>query len=112
MKSVKELTDELRKKLIARDFNITNSPADTIDLEDEVERAISTINECRRFTPTKDKLYSQKYERLIIPLCLCAFSKIGAEGQTSHSENGISRNYTNGGDYPQDMLDSITPLVK
>lgn len=112
MKSIDELTDELRRKLRARDFNITDSPTDTEDLKDEIERAISTINDCRRFTPTKDKPYPQKYEKTIIPLCLCAFSKIGAEGQTSHSENGITRNYTNGGDYPQDMLDSIIPLAK
>lgn len=112
MKSIDELTDELRRKLIARDFNVTDSPMDTEDLQDEVKRAIDTINECRRFTPTEDKPYPQRYESTIIPLCLCAFAKIGAEGQTSHSENGITRNYTTGGDYPQDILNGIIPLIK
>lgn len=36
------------------------------------------------------------------------WNKRGAEGQTSHSENGISRQYENG-DVPESMLKSITP---
>ena len=49
---------------------------------------------------------------MIIPLAITSFAKIGAEGQTSHSENGVVRNYTSGGDYPKDMLDEIIPLIK
>lgn len=112
MKSINTLANELRVSLKARNFNITDSADDMILLQTEVQRAIDKINECRRFTPTEDKPYPQRYESTIIPLCLCAFAKIGAEGQTSHSENGVTRNYTTGGDYPQDMLNGIIPLVK
>ena len=105
-----ELVARLRKHLIFRDFDIPIE--DTFILKDEVERAISEINRCRHFVPTKEKPYDKKYESMIIPLCITAFSKIGAEGQSSHSENNVSRNYTCGGDYPTDMLDSITPLIK
>lgn len=105
-----ELTGALRNILIAKDFNI--SPKDTPLLEYEIDRAISEINKCRRFTPTENSLYDKKYESLIIPLCVSAFAKSGAEGQTSHTENGIVRNYTSGGDYPKDMLNGIIPLVK
>lgn len=105
-----ELTGALRNILIAKDFNISSK--DTPLLEYEIDRAISEINKCRRFTPTENSLYDKKYESLIIPLCVSAFAKSGAEGQTSHTENGIVRNYTSGGDYPKDMLNGIIPLVK
>lgn len=105
-----ELTILLKKKLLARGFDITES--DNEILEDEITRAIGQINRCRHFDSTDEKLYDPKYEDMIIPLALTAFAKIGAEGQSSHSENGIVRNYTSGGDYPKDMLDEIIPLIK
>jgi hypothetical protein len=37
-------------------------------------------------------------------------NKRGAEGQTSHTENGITRNY-GGADVPESMLSSIIPRV-
>ena len=111
-KSIGELTVTLKSILRARGFNVTDSPDDQIMLEYEVNRAIHEINRCRRFIPTNDKCYDEKYEDVIIPLCLCAFAKIGAEGQTIHSENGIVRNYTTGGDYPSDILNGIIPLAK
>lgn len=111
-KSVKTLASQLRSILKSRGFNVTDSFDDSTTLEYEIQRAIDKVNECRRFTPTKDKLYPEKYETTIISLSVCAFSKIGAEGQTSHSENGVTRNYTSGGDYPQDILNGIIPLAK
>ena len=36
----------------------------------------------------------------------------GAEGETSHSENGIGRTYQNAREYPDDLLNEIIPLVK
>ena len=101
---------ELLQILKSRDFNISEN--DDFVLKYEITRAIEEINKCRRFKPVGDKLYDEKYESLIIPLCLCSFSKIGAEGQTSHSENGVTRNYTTGGDYPKDMLNGIIPLAR
>lgn len=111
-KSINELTNELRIILQSRGFNVTDSNEASVLLSYEVKKAINEVNRCRRFNPTDDKLYDVKYEDVIIPLCLCSFAKIGAEGQTSHSENGITRNYTTGGDYPQDMLNGIVPLIK
>ncbi len=37
-------------------------------------------------------------------------NKRGAEGQTAHSENGISRSYE-GGDVPESMLSEVVPHV-
>lgn len=101
---------ELKSLLLARDFDITDK--DTPTLRYEVKRAIREINRCRRFNPTDERPYDEKYEDLIIPLAISSFAKIGAEGQTVHSENGITRHYTSGGDYPKDLLNEIIPLIR
>lgn len=111
-KTIDDLVNELRIVLNGRGLNVMDNEADNALLEYEVKRAISEINRCRRFTPTNDKLYDTKYEDIIVPLCVYSFAKIGAEGQTNHTENGISRNYTTGGDYPSDVLNGIIPLIK
>ena len=98
----------LKSVLTARDF-------DTFDdayLTYEINRAIAEINRCRRFTPTASKKYDAKYEYLIIPFCISAIAKIGAEGQTSHSENGVSRQYGSSMDYPKELVQQIVPLIK
>ena len=81
-------------------------------LEFEIYQAIQEINRCRRFTPTDNELYDKKYEYLIIPMCVSAIAKIGAEGQASHSENGVARTYGSSGNYPKEMLQQIVPLIK
>lgn len=49
-----------------------------------------------------------QYETLQCEIAAYMLNKRGAEGQTSHSENGISRSYENG-DIPPSMLKSIVP---
>ena len=104
------LVEELTTVLKARDFDILDT--DKPILEYEIKRAVKQINRCRRFKPTDDRPYDEKYEDLIIPLSLTAFAKIGADGETVHSENGITRHYTSGGDYPIELLKEIVPLIK
>lgn len=111
-KTISELAKSLKILLKTRDFNISDSFEDKFTLEYEIKRAIDEINKCRRFEPTEDKLYDPKYESLILPLSISAFAKIGAEGDMTHSENGVIRNYTSGGDYPKDVLKGIIPLAK
>ena len=81
-------------------------------LEYEITRAIAEINRCRRFKPTETVLYDPKYEYLIIPMCIASLAKIGAEGQNAHTENGIQRVYGASGDYPNELLRQIIPLIK
>lgn len=102
------LLDTLKVVLKARDFD----DFDDAYLKYEINRAIDEINRCRRFTPTSSKPYDEKYEYLIIPFCVSAIAKIGAEGQISHSENGVSRNYGSAMDYPKDLVRQIIPLIK
>lgn len=49
-----------------------------------------------------------KYEYLQIEIAAYMLNKRGAEGQTSHSENGISRTYENA-DIPASMLKAVAP---
>ena len=52
----------------------------------------------------------EKYDTLQCEIAAYMLNKRGAEGQTSHSENGISRSYENA-DIPESMLRGITPNV-
>lgn len=100
------LAETLVRKCEARGFKIDNDTA-----VDEIVDAISALNERRRFKPTEDMLYEEKYNSLILRLSICAIAKYGAEGQTSHSENGISRGYDGGSTYPKALLQEIVPLA-
>ena len=102
------LISNLRVVLAARNLDGFNDAY----LQYELDRAIGEINRCRRFTPDENNKYDSKYEYLIIPMVIASISKIGAEGQTSHSENGIQRIYGSSGDYPKELLTQIVPLIK
>lgn len=52
----------------------------------------------------------RRYHILQCEIAAYLINKRGAEGQTSHSENGISRSYENA-DIPASMLSSVTPHV-
>lgn len=49
-----------------------------------------------------------KYETIQLEIAAYMLNKRGAEGQTAHSENGISRTYENA-DIPASMLKGVTP---
>jgi hypothetical protein len=52
----------------------------------------------------------QKYVYLQLQMCIQMYNKRGAEGQVSHSENGISRVWEEG-DIPQSLLKLVVPYV-
>ena len=51
-----------------------------------------------------------KYETVQVAIAMELYSKLGAEGETAHSENGISRTYENGF-VSSSLLKSIVPCV-
>lgn len=51
-----------------------------------------------------------QYDTLQCEIAAYMLNKRGAEGQTSHSENGISRSYENA-EIPSSMLKVVTPHV-
>lgn len=50
-----------------------------------------------------------RYESRVIEIAAYLYNKRGAEGETSHNENGISRSYENGS-IPESMLSDIIPF--
>lgn len=51
-----------------------------------------------------------KYETVQVAVAMELYSKLGAEGETAHSENGISRTYENGF-VSSSLLKSVVPKV-
>lgn len=49
-----------------------------------------------------------RFNGLQIRIAVDMFNKIGAEGETAHSENGVSRTY-GAENVSKDLLDEITP---
>ncbi len=108
-KTISELIGELTAVL---DYYEVEYPKDETVLSMELKSAIGVINRCRRFVPTDTILYDIKYEDKIIPLTVAGFMKNGAEGEVSHTENGIMRQYGSDNKYPKSMLEDIIPLSK
>lgn len=103
-----DIIAELQSQLKFRGIEVP----DLAVIKSEMKRAVGEINRCRRFTPTEARPYDKKYEDLIVPMVIFSLSKVGIEGETSHSENGIQRIYAGDADYPQDLINKIVPLVK
>ena len=59
---------------------------------------------------TDDTEVPTRYDFLQCEIAAYLLNKRGAEGQTSHSENGISRSYESA-DVPESLLGAVTPTV-
>lgn len=79
-----------------------------IDLE--LEFAKGAINERRGYIPTEEVPLETRWYDLQVRLAVASLAKQGAEGEKSHSDNGVSRTYENGGSYPDSLLNQIIPL--
>lgn len=106
LKALQELEAKVLKRAESKGFNATSE-----DVSDEVDNAISFVNNRRGFVPTSTCLYPEKYKNIIAKLALAALAKYGAEGEISHSENGIGRSYENGGDYPYSLIAQVPPVA-
>ena len=88
-------------------IRITENVTD-VELEDILESAKAVILS-RRFPfgeqPTE---IEDKYKDLQIRIAVEMFNKRGAEGETAHSENGVSRTYASA-NVSEDLLKEITP---
>ena len=59
---------------------------------------------------TEDPEVPTRYDFLQCEIAAYLLNKRGAEGQTGHSENGISRNYESA-DVPESLLGAVTPMI-
>lgn len=67
---------------------------------------------CRRAYPFDLTIsrVPEQYDHLHVEIAAYMLNKRGAEGQTAHSENGISRSYEDG-DVPSSLMRNIVPFV-
>lgn len=103
---VQHLAKELKKRSERLDMPIEYEEA----LEETIDALCEYYND-RHYSPTEDKPYEYEYSRIIIQLALSKISKRGAEGETSHTEGGVTRMYDNGSDYPLSLTRKIIPLA-
>ena len=106
------IIEDLAKKVFKKAKSRNMSYITPDDCVDEVVSAINDVNERRRYIPTKDVLFEDKYEQIVLKLCMFNIAKYGAEGETSHSENGISRGYENGDASADSILKKVVPLAR
>lgn len=66
------------------------------------------INKAYPYDSTKSEVPPQ-YDSLQCEIAAYLWNKRGAEGELSHSENGISRSYENA-DVPSSMLKEVVPF--
>lgn len=76
-----------------------------------LETAKSAINARRYpFGEVPDEL-EKRYENLQIRIAVELYNKAGAEGETAHSENGISRSYSSAW-ISEELLSEVTPKAR
>ena len=80
------------------------------ELEDILESAKAVILSRRFPFGEQPPEIEDKYKDLQIRIAVEMFNKRGAEGETAHSENGVSRSYASAS-VSEDLLKEITPKV-
>lgn len=98
--------DELLARIKVR-LRIADSSEDSM-LSELLTSSLEVINDIRQYTPVEDVIVEPQYESIAVEMTVALFSKIGAEGEVSHSENGISRVYDSSS-FPSALLSRIMP---
>ncbi len=88
-------------------IRITENVTD-VELEDLLESAKAVILSRRFPFGEWPEEIEPKYKDLQIRIAIEMYNKWGAEGQLSHSENGIARSYASAG-VSEELLREITP---
>ena len=88
-------------------IRITENTTDN-ELEDILESAKAVILSRRFPFGEQPEELENKYKDLQIRIAVEMFNKRGAEGETSHSENGVNRTYASA-NVSEDLLKEITP---
>ena len=102
------MTNEDKIKRLA--VLISPDTADTELLNVLVEQSEGIVlNRRYPFGAPKDAVVPMAYEHIQLQIAVELFSKMGAEGQTAHSENGIGRTYE-AADVSPSLLKRIIPV--
>ncbi len=87
------------------ELNISAAAPENATLENCVWQAEEAVKNKRRSNTVE-----KRYEHIVFQIALRLWNIRGVEGQISHSENGIVRNYMSDG-VISDLLAQITPLA-
>jgi hypothetical protein len=63
------------------------------------------------YTSEQSVIALNKYSDIVLDICIYLYNKRGAEGQITHNENGINRNYEKAG-IPDSFVQDIVPVCK
>ena len=96
--------EELLARVKVR-LRFTSTVEDSM-ITEHLQSALDVVNDLRQYTPTLDAIVESQYKSVVVDMAVATYNKMGAEGQTSHSENGISRHYDSS------LLTRIQPRVK
>ena len=88
-------------------IRITENASD-LELEDILESAKAVILSRRFPFGEVPEEIEPRYKDLQIRIAVEMYNKLGAEGETAHSENGISRSYASAS-VSEELLREITP---
>ena len=91
-------------------IRITEKDINEQELEDILESAKAVILSRRFPFGEHPEDIEPKYKDLQIRIAVEMFNKIGAEGETAHSENGVSRTYSSAS-VSEELLREITPMA-
>ena len=83
-----------------------NLPVSDATLEFYLDNASDIICDRRN-----SNIVETKYLSVQLKMAIEMYNKIGAEGQISHSENGISRSYQSA-DISSSLLNQVIPMAK
>jgi hypothetical protein len=89
-------------------IRITGKDISDEELEDILESAKAVILSRRYPFGDFPEDIEPRYKDLQIRIAVEMFNKIGAEGETAHSENGVSRTYSSAS-VSEELLREITP---
>ncbi len=82
--------------------------ASDTDIEDLLDSTAAIINNIRNPFGEISEEIEPRYNDLQLRMAVELFNKEGAEGQTSHSENGVSRAYSSAW-VSSELLNEIVP---
>ena len=100
------MTDAEKKEML------TAMTGETTDAVLSTYLALAGSKICRKAYPYDPTVTTvpEQYDSLHVEIAAYLLNKRGAEGERTHSENGISRTYENG-DVPNSLMRQITPFV-
>lgn len=99
------------EKLVRLEVLISPDTASTDLLLYLLEQAEGIVlNRRYPFGPPEDATVPAAYEHIQLQIALELYSKMGAEGQTAHKENGVDRTYE-ASDVSPSLLRRIVPVA-